>query len=232
MALPKLEVPTYELVQPSTGKKIRFRPFLVKEHKVLLTMAEANESEVARIVKELVDVCTFNQLRVNDLPHFDIEYIFMMLRAKSISEKVDVVITCANCQNTYDASFNIEDIEVEKNDNITNKIMITDSIGLQLKFPTFENVVKVFEVEDVKIMFDLVKGCIKGVFDKDNFYDINEQTSEEVDEFLESLTKEQFAKIEQFFINSPKVVQKIETDCPHCNHHNFSRIQGLQNFFV
>jgi len=232
MALPKLEVPTYELVQPSTGKKIRFRPFLVKEHKVLLTMVEANESEVARIVKELVDVCTFNQLKVNDLPHFDIEYIFMMLRAKSISEKVDVVITCANCQDTYDASFNIEDIEVEKNSSITDKVMITDNIGLQLKFPTFENVVKVFEVEDVKVMFDLVKGCIKGVFDNNNFYDINEQTDEEINEFLESLTKEQFAKIEQFFINSPKVVQKIETDCPHCNHHNFSRIQGLQNFFV
>jgi hypothetical protein len=232
MALPKLEVPTYELVQPSTGKKIRFRPFLVKEHKVLLTMAEANESEVARIVKELVDVCTFNTLKVDDLPHFDIEYIFMMLRAKSISEKVDVVVTCANCNEIYDASFNIEDIEVEKKGGITDKVMITDSIGLQLKFPTFENVVHVFESDDVKVIFDLVKSCVRGVFDKDNFYDIKEQTDEEITEFLESLTKEQFSKIKQFFLDSPKIVQRLETDCPHCKHHNFSRIQGLQNFFV
>jgi hypothetical protein len=232
MALPKLEVPTYELVQPSTGKKIRFRPFLVKEHKVLLTMTEASDSEVARIVKELVDVCTFNQLKVNELPHFDIEYIFMMLRAKSISEKVDVIVTCANCNNTYEASFNIEDIEVEKNGQITDKVMITDLIGLQLKFPTFENVVQVFESSDIKVIFNLVKSCIRGVFDKDNFYDIKEQTDEEITEFLESLTKEQFGKIEQFFLDSPKIVQRLETDCPHCNHHNFSRIQGLQNFFV
>lgn len=232
MALPRLEVPTYELTQPSTGKKIRFRPFLVKEHKVLLTMAEASENEVARIVKELVDVCTFNQLKVDDLPHFDVEYIFMMLRAKSISEKVEIVITCANCNQTYDSSFNIEEIEIEKKGKITDKVMITDSIGLQLKFPTFENVVKIFETDDVKTIFELVKSCIRGVFDKENFYDIKEQTEDEVNEFLESLTKDQFAKIEQFFLDSPKVVQRIETDCPHCQHHNFSRIQGLQNFFV
>jgi len=232
MALPKLEVPIYELIQPSTKKKIKFRPFLVKEHKVLLTMAEASEEEVARIVKELVDVCTFNQLRVNDLPHFDIEYIFMMLRARSISEKVDVVITCANCNQTYDTSFNIENIKVETNDNFSDKIMINETIGIQMKYPNFESVVNVFENENIEVVLKLVQNCIRGIFDGENFYDIKEQTNEEIEEFLLSLTKDQFAKIEQFFLLSPKVVQSIESDCPHCNHHNYSRIQGLQNFFV
>lgn len=232
MALPKLEVPTYELIQPSTGKKIKFRPFLVKEHKVLLTMAEASDDEIARIVKELVDICTFNQLKVSELPHFDVEYIFMMLRAKSISEKVDVVITCGNCGEKYDSSFNIEELKVINQKATADKVMITDTIGIQLKYPNFSNVVKIFESDEVQVVFDLVKSCIKGIFDDKNFYDIREQTDEEINEFLESLTKEQFAKIEEFFINSPKIVQEIDTECPKCSHNNKSRIEGLQNFFI
>ncbi len=94
MALPKLNTPTFELILPSDGSKVKFRPFLVKEHKVLLTMSEAENEEVARIIRELVDVCTFKQLKVDELPHFDIEYIFMFLRAKSIGESVDVIVNC------------------------------------------------------------------------------------------------------------------------------------------
>ena len=107
MALPKLDTPTYELILPSTGTKVKFRPFLVKEHKILLTMSEADNSEVARIIRELVDVCTFNSLKISELPHFDIEYIFMHLRAKSISETVEVVVNC-ECGEKIDTSFNIE----------------------------------------------------------------------------------------------------------------------------
>jgi hypothetical protein len=232
MALPRLDIPTYELIQPSTGKKVRYRPFLVKEHKVLLTMAEASEEEIARIVKEIVDACTFNQLKINDLPHFDIEYIFMMLRAKSISEKVDVVITCAKCNEKYDSSFNIEELKVVNDKNVTDKIMLTDTIGIQLKYPTFSNVIKIFESENMSVVFDLIKSCIRGVFDGENFYDIKEQTEDEVDEFLESLTKEQFSKIEEFFVNSPKIVQELNTECTNCGYKNYSRVEGLQNFFI
>jgi hypothetical protein len=232
MALPKLEIPTYELTQPSTNKKIRFRPFLVKEHKVLLTMAEADDDEITRIVKELVDTCTFGTLKVDDLPHFDIEYIFMMLRAKSVSEKVDVVVTCNNCGEKYDAFFNIEDLKVINQNPSSDKVMITDIIGIQLKYPTFANVVKIFKSDDIGVIFDLVKNCIKGVFDSENFYDVKEQTDEEINEFLESLTKEQFAKIEDFFVSSPKIVQELDTECPHCTTKNYSRIEGLQNFFI
>ena len=232
MALPVLEVPTYELTQPSTGNKIKFRPFLVKEHKTLLTMVEADSDEVTRIVKELVDVCTFKKLKLNDLPHFDVEYIFMQLRAKSISEKVDVVITCANCGEKYDSFFNIDDLKVEKAKNLSNKVMITEKIGIQLKYPNFVDVVKIFESENISDVLDMVKSCTVGIFDDENFYDIREQTDEEINNFLESLTKEQIEKIEEFFVNSPKIVQEVNTECTHCNHKNISRIQGLQNFFV
>lgn len=232
MPLPTLDVPTYELILPSTGKKVRFRPFLVKEHKVLLTMAEASEDEVGRIVNEIVDVCTFQKLNVKQLTHFDIEYIFMQLRAKSISEKVEVVITCANCKENYDSNFNIENLTIEKKDNHTSKVMINDTVGIDMKYPMFDSVVKVYESENTEEVFKMVKKCIKGVFKGDEYWEAEEQTEEDLENFINSLTKEQFEKVEQFFITSPKVVQIIESDCPHCEHHNVSRLEGLQNFFV
>ena len=232
MALPILEVPTYELTLPSTGKKITYRPFLVKEHKILLTLSEASDDETSRIVTDLVDVCTFNKLNVKELPHFDIEYIFMFLRARSISEVVEVVVTCVNCDTKYDSSFNIENITVEKDEGHSNKIMLTDIVGIEMKYPKFDEVVKVFDNNDTEDVFKLVKKSIVGIFEGDSYWDAKEQTDEDLDTFLNSLTKEQFEKVETFFTTSPKIVQIIESDCPNCSHHNVSRIQGLQNFFV
>ena len=232
MALPILEVPTYELTLPSTGKKITYRPFLVKEHKILLTLSEASDDETSRIVTDLVDVCTFNKINAKELPHFDIEYIFMFLRARSISEVVDVVITCVNCEEQYDSSFNIDNISVEKDDDHTNKVMLTDNVGIEMKYPKFDQVVKVFDNNDTDDVFKLVMKSIKGIFEGDNYWDAKEQTEEDIETFLNGLTKEQFDSIETFFRRSPKIVQVIKSDCPHCSHHNTSRIQGLQNFFV
>lgn len=232
MALPTLEVPTYELTLPSTGEKITYRPFLVKEHKILLTLAEASDDETARIVSDLIDVCTFKKLNTKELPHFDIEYIFMFLRARSISEVVDILVTCVNCDQKYDSSFSIENISVEKADNHSNKIMLTESVGIELKYPKFDQVVKIYDSENTNDVFDLVKKSIVGIFDGDNYWDAKDQTEEELETFLETLTKEQFEKLETFFTTSPKIVQVIESDCPHCQQHNTSRIQGLQNFFV
>ena len=135
MSLPVLNTPTFELILPSTGEPVKYRPFLVKEHKVLMTMAEADDSEVARIVLELVNTCTFNTLNVKRLPHFDIEYIFMNLRAKSISETVEVVVTCNNCGKEYDSSFNIEDLKTEVPEEHSNKIMLTNAIGIEMRYP-------------------------------------------------------------------------------------------------
>ena len=157
MALPILEVPTYELTLPSTGKKITYRPFLVREHKILLTLSEASDDEVARIVTDLVDVCTFNKINAKSLPHFDIEYIFMFLRARSVSEIVEVVITCVNCEEQYDSSFSIEDLKVEKNEEHTNKIMLTDNVGMEMKYPRFEEVAKIFDKGDANDIFKLIK---------------------------------------------------------------------------
>lgn len=231
MSLPKLETPTYELKLPSTEQTILFRPFLVKEHKILLTMQEAESNEVTRIIRELVDACTFNKLPVATLPHFDIEYIFMMLRSKSIGETVDVVITCG-CGNKYDATFNIDDLKIEKPEGHTNKILISDSIGVEMKYPDIEDVVKILEARNNVEVIDLVINNIKGIFDKENYWEAKDQTKKELEDFINSLTREQFDKVENFFVTAPKVVQTIESDCNKCGTHNISRLEGLQNFFV
>ena len=231
MALPKLNTPTYELTLPSTGVKVKYRPFLVKEHKVLLTMAEAEDSEVGRIVRELVDVCTFKALDINSLPHFDIEYIFMQLRARSIGEVVEVIINC-ECDNKIETSFNIEDLKIERPEGHSNKIMVTDDIGVVLKYPSIDEVFAVFLEEDTDDIFKLVISSIVAIYNSEEYWETKDQTKEEVEEFIYSLTKEQFSKLEVFFTSSPKIVQTIECDCPQCGKHNVSRLEGLQNFFV
>ena len=231
MALPKLSTPIFELTLPSTGKKVRFRPFLVKEHKVLLTMADASDDEVARIIRELVDSCTFGDLNVRDLPHFDIEYIFMMLRAKSIGENVDVIVNC-DCGNKIETSFNIENLQVEKPGEHTNKIMINNEIGVEMKYPSIDEIVNVYNSDSDSTVLDLVVNNIKAVYNSKDYWEAKNQTKEELIEFIESFTKEQMDKVERFFATSPKIVQTVECDCPSCGKHNVSRIEGIENFFV
>lgn len=232
MALPKLETPTYELTLPSTGKQVTFRPFLVKEHKILLTITEASNDEIVRVIKQLIDVCTFNKLDVENLPHFDIEYIFMQLRAKSISEVVDVVITCGNCEEKYETTFTIEDLKVENQKNKNNIVKITDKIAIQLQYPKFDSIIQLIDSQDAEKIIEVVKNCVVGVYDEEQFYEAKDQTPEEIEEFLYSLTKDQFALIEEFFVKSPKIVQEFESTCTNCSHVNKSRIEGIQNFFV
>ena len=231
MALPKLETPTFELTLPSTESKITFRPFLVKEHKILLTMSEADNEEVARIIRELVDVCTFKKLNIKELPHFDIEYIFMHLRAKSISETVEVVVNC-ECGEKIDTSFNIDELKVVKPEGHSNKIMINNEIGIELKYPNIDDVVDVFATKDNQKVIDLIIRSIKAIYNQEEYWEASDQSKEELEEFVYSLTKEQFSKLEQFFVTSPKIVQTIECDCPKCGKHNISKLEGLQNFFV
>ena len=231
MSLPKLSTPTYELILPSNGKKITYRPFLVKEHKVLLTLSEADDAEVGRIIKELVNVCTFNKLEADKLPHFDIEYIFLNLRAKSIGELVEVIVNC-ECGEKIPTSFSIDDLKVERKGTATNKIMLDDIHGIQMTYPKFQDVINAYSENDADKIVDLIALCVEGVFDNENYWAAKEQTNEELKEFILSLTKKQFDLIEEFFVNAPKIVQNIECDCPKCGKHNSTKLEGLSNFFV
>ncbi|NDB84364.1 MAG: hypothetical protein EB127_16905 [Alphaproteobacteria bacterium] len=231
MALPKLEVPTYELKLPSTNKLITYRPFLVKEHKVLLTLQDANAEEVSRIIKELVDVCTFNSLKIADLANFDIEYIFLQLRCKSVGETLDLLINC-ECGNKIEHKANLLNAQVVKKDGHSNKIQLTQSIGIEMRYPSFDEVLKVYESENKEDIIKLVIKCIKGVYSKDDYWDSSEQTEQELINFVNDFTKEQFNKLEEFFVSMPKLEQVLEADCNKCGKHNVVKLEGLQSFFV
>lgn len=232
MALPILETPTYELTLPSTNKKIVYRPFLVKEYKVLLTLLESDAKEISRVVNSLVDNCTFNKLDMQKLAHFDIEYLFLNIRAKSISETADIVITC-DCGNKIDHTIDITSATIENaSQKIDNKIMISDNIGVVMRYPRFEEMLDLYDKTNRDNVIKLVTDCVDAVFTKEDYHDKESFSEDEITEFVNKFTKEQFDKLEKFFDKLPKVVQHIEATCGACGKLNVIDVEGLQNFFV
>lgn len=230
MALPKLETPTYELILPSTQEKILYRPFLVKEYKILLTTLESDSSEISRIVLQLIDACTFNKLNINELSNFDTEFIFLHLRARSIGEIANLTIKCINCDNTMDYALDITNATIKKNEEHTNKIKITDKIFIEMRYPRFEEIMEIYKNFNNEKVVEMLCGCIKRVYTEDQYYD--DFTHEELLEFVNGFSKDQFEKVEQFFLTMPKVYQEIKKTCDKCQHENTVTLEGLQNFFV
>lgn len=231
MSLPKIEVPTFEVKLPSTGKPVKFRPFLVKEHKNLLLMQNASVDEVSRIVEDLIDVCTFKKLNMQEITNFDIDYLFLNIRAKSIGETVELSLGCEKCEHVFETTIDLTKAEIQRVEGHNKKIDLGE-IGIEMKYPKFKDVVKVFENPKPEVVFDLITNSVKAVYTDSEYFDAKDSTPEEITEFLESLTKEQFDKLENFFYTMPRVVQHIETNCPSCGHTNKNDIIGIQNFFV
>jgi hypothetical protein len=230
MALPKLEIPTYELTLPSTGEKIKYRPFLVKEYKTLLTALESDADEVLRIVTELVDVCTFKKLSIESLPNFDIEYIFINLRSKSIGEIASLNLTCTKCESRIPFELDLTKTEIKKSAEHTTKIMVTDSIGLEMRYPKFVEMVEIYQSINSNDILSLVYSCVKCVYTNEEVFD--NFSKEELEEFINSFSKAQFEMLEKFFLTMPKITQHIEKECPNCGTINSTDLEGLQNFFA
>ncbi len=230
MALPKLETPSYELLLPSTGEKIKYRPFLVKEYKVLLTGLESDNEEIHRIISELVDVCTYNKLKILELSNFDIEYIFLNMRAKSIGEIANLTLQCNSCENKINFELDITNAIVKKDATHSKKINITDKIILEMRYPRFDEMMEIYQNFKSESIVDMLCSCISAVYTEEEVYD--EYTKEELVEFVNSFSKDQFSKLEQFFLTMPKVVQHIEQKCDACGAENELNLEGLQNFFV
>jgi len=230
MTLPKLQTPTYELILPSTGEKIKFRPFLVKEYKILLTTLDSENEEINRVVTELVDACTFNKLKIDTLANFDIEYIFLNIRAKSIGEITNLLLNCNSCDNQISFDLNLTKAEVEKTPEHTAKINLTDKIIIEMRYPRFDEMIDIYQNFKSDRIVELLSTCIKAVYTEDMIYD--DYTKEELLEFVNSFSKDQFEMIENFFLTMPKLVQHIEQNCDKCGAHNEIKLEGLQNFFV
>ena len=197
MALPILETPSYELNLPSTNKKVKYRPFLVKEYKILLTTVEADTSEITRIVTELVDNCTFNKLDVAKLAHFDVEYLFLNIRAKSISETAEIIINC-ECGNKIDYTLDVTNLKVNKENIPEKKVMLTDDIGVILRYPQFDEMLDIHNNANSTKIVELITNCIDAVFTKDEYFDKQSYTDEELTAFVSSFTKNNLINLKNF----------------------------------
>jgi hypothetical protein len=243
--LPKIDVPVYECVLPSNKKKVKFRPFLVKEQKLLLMASESVEvKDVIDSIKQVVKNCLLDEVDVDALPVFDLEFLFLNLRARSVSEVVKVKYKCNNivgqkedgddkrCDNIVDIEVNVLEINPEFGEGHSNKIELTDKLGIQFKYPTFEMIESMAGKEENEVIFDLIIKCIDYIYDDEQIYYSKDVTEDEIIDFIDSLTQEHLENIKEFFDTMPKVKKSVSFDCSKCGHHEDIDIEGVQNFFV
>lgn len=237
MALPKMQLPMYNVVIPSTKKEVKFRPFLVREEKALLIAQQSEDPKVmVNTLKNIILDCIHDSVDVDKLAMFDYEYLFTQIRSKSVGEIVDLVFLCDDCTDDkarVKVSMDITKFDVKYDDKHTDKIQLTDNIGIMMKYPSIDTVQKLESAAagNIDAIFDVVADCIEFIYDGDEVYPTKEQTKEEVIEFLNSLTQEQFAKIQDFFDTMPKMSQPVQYDCPVCGKHHDKVLEGLASFF-
>ena len=233
MNLPVLNTPTYEMEIPSTGEKIKYRPFLVKEQKLLMMAQESGDDESQlRTVGEIVKSCTFDKIsHPEKLPTFDIEYMFLMTRAQSVGSKIPMTVTCPDDGETkVDYELNIDEIKVKKVDGHTNVIMLTDDIGITMKYPNLDMVKSFTNIDEniTNISFDMIRDCIQNIFDKDQVYE--DMSSKDLQNFIEQMNTDQFEKISNFFETMPKLTHTIKVTNPNTGVESEVVLEGLQSF--
>ena len=233
MGLPVINTPTYELVVPSTKEKITYRPFLVKEEKILLmAMEEEKDAQLNRALKQVVNNCTFETIDVAKLPLFDLEYIFLRIRAKSVGEVATVSILMEDDNETYvPVEIDLEGIEVEFIEGHSNKIELTDDISIEMGYPTFEFMNFKPDETEVNQMFDIIGKSIQRVYEGETVYERVDFTKKDLKTFLESLTSEQFKKVQEFFESMPRLRHTLEIENPKTKKKNTVTLEGLQAFF-
>ena len=236
MALPKLNVPTYELVVPSTDKKIKYRPFLVKEEKVLLMAMESGKTEdILRATKTIVEECTFNKLKVGEMPMFDVEYIFLQIRSRSVGEVSTMRILCQDDRKTYaKVDIDLNEVQVQVQDGHTNKIELSDEMGVIMKYPSIDSFAD-GGIENINPsnMIDVVASCIEQIYDKkgEDVYEGKDSTKQEIVEFIEQMNTKQFAEVQKFFDTMPKLQHTITVKNPKTKKESEVTLTGLNDFF-
>ena len=237
MALPKIEVPTYELTLPSEDKKIKYRPFLVREEKILyIAMETGQNKEMINALKDVVGACTFDVLNVDRLPIFDIEYLFLQIRAKSVSEVTKFRAICPDDGKTYvETEVDLTKVEVQVDDEHTNRIMLESerNLGIVLKYPTLKNYDVGRGLDNIEIdkVFNILIDCIDHIFEGDKIYPAKDTSKQELKEFIEGLPQDAFTKIKSFFDTMPKLKHEIEVTNPNTNVTSKIVLTGIADFF-
>jgi hypothetical protein len=238
MPLPKVSTPTYELELPSTGQTIEYRPFLVREEKLLvLSLESENMKEITKAIKTVIKSCIKTKnIKVESLPTFDIEYLFLNIRGKSVGEQVEVKITAPDDGETpIDVTINIDDIKVKKNDKHTNKIKIDDNLIMEMKYPSLDQFIKsnfdFSEGNNIDQSFDMIADCVDKIYNQEEVWSTADVTKKEVVEFLEQLNTMQFKEIEQFFDTMPRLSHEVKVKNPKTKVESTVVLEGLASFF-
>jgi hypothetical protein len=239
MPLPKIATPTYELELPSTGETIQYRPFLVKEEKVLVIALESQDTkQITNSIKTVIKNCILTKgIKVESLPTFDIEYLFLNIRGKSVGEEIDVNIICPDDEETQvSVTINLDDIQVIKSDEHEKRIKLDKSIMMEMRYPSLDQFIKNnFEFDDKTSMdqsFELISSCIDKIYTEDEVWVAADCTKKEINEFLESMNSSQFKGIEKFFETMPKLSHTVKVKNPNTKVESEVVLEGLASFFA
>ena len=237
MALPVLETGTFELTLPSSDVKVKYRPFLVKEEKILLQAMESKEQkQIVQALKDIVNVCTYGQLNVDELPTFDLEYVFLHIRSKSVGEVSKLKVLCPDTKKDYaEVEVDLSQVDVHVDDEHTNKIMVDEAkqIGVLMKYPTLASVdpTKDYSKGETKALFNVIGEGIYQIFEGDKVHMAKDYTKEELNTFVESLDSKSFKKIQRFYETMPKLMHEIEVENPKTKVKSKITLSGLSDFF-
>ena len=240
MPLPKIATPSYELELPSTGKTIQYRPFLVKEEKLLVIALESEDmKQITNAIKAVIRACVLTKgIKVETLPTFDIEYLFLNIRGKSVGEDIAVNITCPDDEKTQvSVNINLDDIKVKKPEGHSNQIKLDNDLMMELKYPSLNEFIKNnFDPNDLsknpmEQSFDLVGSCIDKIYNQDEVWAASDCTKKEISDFLDSMNSSQFKEVENFFESMPKLSHTVKITNPNTKVESEIVLEGLQNFF-
>ena len=234
MALPKLNTVTYDLNLPSTGQKLEYRPFLVKEQKALMIAQESGDDrQIEKAFAQIINDCVIPDIDPYELPMFDVEYIFLRIRGKSVGEKVKLSLLCPDDEKTrVDVEVNLEEVDVQMQKEHTNTVELSNDVSMIMKYPCLKDMTGFDDKGEITNMFEMIRRCIYEVRQGDTVYNRVDITDKELDEFIESMTADNFENISNFFSTMPKLIHVVEVKNPKTKKKSEIPIEGLQSFFV
>ena len=234
MNLPILETPTYELNLISVDEPVKYRPFLVKEEKILLTAMEGEDPvEIINAVKQILKNCTLEDIDIEKLPTFDMEHLFLNIRSKSVGETSDIIIECEKCNESIPINISLSDINPTIDENHTPQVKLNEKITIEMKYPTMENLSSYTQSDSsTEQTFQMIEESIFAIYDSENVYYMDDFPESERETFINSLTQEQFLSIAEFFNTMPTLTKDISYDCKDCDITNTITLSGLQSFFA
>lgn len=232
MALPQLNTAKYTTTIPSLDKEVTFRPYLVKEEKILMIAMESQDNkQIIRAIKDVIKACVFDDINVEKLAMFDIEAIFLALRSKSVGEKVDVRLKCSKCEQLTDVNIDLDEITLPTG-SIDPIIKLTDDVGVTMRYPSINDVEGMDQQGGVEEMMKIISVCIENIFDADNVYSSGSFSDKELNDFIDGLNSSQFQKISKFFEDLPAITHNVKFNCVSCNEKNDVELKGIASFFT